>query len=71
MRPIKTKEMKHVLLAAPGDEHRVQALPIKRSNNGVSSCWKMSFKERVIALFTGKIWFECLGKTHPPIKLRV
>jgi hypothetical protein len=34
------------------------------------SCWKMSFFERLRALFSGKVWISVLsGQTQPPIWL--
>lgn len=35
----------------------------------VESCWKMSLSERIRSLFTGRIYFQCWGRTHPPILL--
>jgi len=31
----------------------------------VISCWNLSFKERMILLFTGKIWVSLLTFKHP------
>ena len=71
MKPIATKEMKDVLLPAEGTEDHVAPLPILRTEGMVSSCWKMTWKERIKAVWVGKIWFDCSGLTHPPIRIRV
>ncbi len=51
----------------------VEDLPILKWNvegyPHVLSCWKASFKERLAVLFTGKVWFFCQARTHPPILL--
>ena len=39
----------------------------------VLSCWKMSFRERLVALFTGRVWLSLLtfGKPLQPIFMTV
>ena len=71
MIPIKTPSTNGQLLPAKGTEDHVSVLPITRTEDHVSSCWKMSWKERVLVLLTGRIWFDCAGVTHPAIRLRV
>ena len=71
MKPINTESTNGQLLPAKGDEGVVSVLPITRTENHVSSCWKMSWSERIRALFTGCVWFDCAGSTHPAIRLRV
>ncbi len=71
MKPIRTKDMNSTLLPAPGTEDHVAPLPIKRTDKHVSSCWQMTWSERLQALFTGRVWFDCAGATHPAIRLRV
>ena len=35
------------------------------------SCWKMTFKERLMALLFGKVWLIVLsGYTQPPVSVR-
>jgi len=71
MRPIETPLTNDRLLPASGTEDHVAVLPITRSAQMVSSCWRMTWRERIEALWTGRVWFDCLGRTHPPIRLRV
>jgi len=71
MKPIKTESTNSTLLPAVGTEDYVEPLPITRTDGMVSSCWKMTWGERFVALITGKVWCDCLGQTHPPIRLRV
>ncbi len=48
------------------------SLPILRIDNTVISCWRMSWRERVTALITGKIWLGVLsGQSQPPVYLTV
>jgi hypothetical protein len=35
------------------------------------SCWRMSWRERLRALFTGRVWLWCHSFAHPPIALDV
>lgn len=69
-------QYKHTNTILKGNDPNVYDLPVCRFEYSdgvktVESCWKMSFKERVQALFTGKIYFQCWGITHPPILLSV
>jgi hypothetical protein len=56
MEPIKFKES-NITFAENQKEYK--DLPAYK-DNGIEgiiiSCWKMNFKERIIILFTGKIW---------------
>jgi len=43
------------------DQQEYLPLPAHRTKDGeVTSCWKMNFKERIKALFTGKIYIQLL-----------
>ena len=66
MRPIKFQEsnMTHTGEGC-GD------LPTFVNRQGVVSCWRMSWRERVKALFTGKVWLVVWGQGQPPVELRV
>lgn len=74
MKPIEFKEQ-NVVFAK--DQPEYQPLPARRcddtENIPVISCWKMSFKERLIVLFTGKVWLNLLsfGKPLTPSFLTV
>ena len=71
MKPIRTETTNARLLPAAGTEHRVAELPITRSDKHVSSCWQMTWRERLLALWTGRVWFDCEAQTHPAIRLRI
>jgi hypothetical protein len=43
------------------DQPQYSPLPaFKNAEGTVTSCWKLTWKERVILLFTGKIWLSIL-----------
>lgn len=72
MKPIKTKDTNSVLKGPKGSN--VIDLPITRLKgpNGepvVESCWELSEKELKEVNKTRKVYFLCLGNTHPPILL--
>lgn len=73
MKAIKTENSNSVLKAPEGSTN-VYDLPITRlvyedGTNAVESCWELSKKEIELVKQTGKIYYVCLGKTHPPILL--
>jgi len=45
-------------------------LPVYSDGNQLISCWRGSVFDRIIFLFTGKIWL-CIAakKTHPPVRI--
>lgn len=73
MKPVKTEFTNSILKAPEGSENVVD-LPITKlkytdGSNAVESCWELSEKELEKVKETGKIYFVCMGKTHPPIFL--
>jgi len=75
MKPVKT-EFTNSALKAPEGSDGVCDLPITRlvSPEGypaVESCWELSKEELEKVKETGKIYFVCMGKTHPPISLAI
>ncbi|MBU3107169.1 hypothetical protein [Clostridium gasigenes] len=73
MKPIKTKTSNSILRGSEGAP-KVIDLPITRLQgpNGeqlVESCWELSKEELNEVSKTGKIYFLCVGATHPPILL--
>jgi hypothetical protein len=70
MKPI-TFEGSNTICGA--DQPEYLPLPCKRVENGLQSCWQLSFKERVKILFTGRIFLTLLtfGKAIQPSKLEV
>lgn len=74
MKPIKTEHTNSVLKAPEGQEDSVIDLPITRlcfedGTHAVESCWQLSKKELEEVQKTGKIYFTCMGDTHPPVLL--
>ena len=72
-KPIKFKQANVVWkMTADDGEGRDTDLPTYREGEGDDqaniSCWKLSFLERIQALFIGKIWVHVLI-TQPPIYL--
>jgi hypothetical protein len=45
-------------------QSRYQELPARSDGNCVSSCWKLTWKERLKILFTGKLWLAQLTFGH-------
>lgn len=43
----------------------LNALKIESENGEVITCWKLSFREKLIILFTGKIWLSLLTFNKP------
>lgn len=41
-----------------------KALPMYRDDKYVVSCWKMNWRERLKALWTGRIWMNLLHSPH-------
>ena len=69
MKPIKFKESNKTLNKPEGwTDEECQPLPVYTDNTQCISCWKMSFKQRLSAIFFGKIWLSVYtGTTQPPV----
>jgi hypothetical protein len=72
VKPIKFAEA-NIVFSKPDSmsDDECGSLPAHKYDNGIISCWKMSFKERIKVLFTGKVWFDVMSKFQPPIWLSV
>ena len=73
MTPIEFKEQNKVL-TKPRDmtDEQCKSLPCFTNGECVVSCWQMTWRERVTALLTGKVWISVRsGHTAPPISLMV
>ena len=46
----------------------VSDLPSCREGNTTISCWKFTWKERLLILFGGVAWLRVLGD-HPPVNV--
>jgi len=65
MHPSEFKEQ-NIVFAENQDEYL--SLPAHKANTPegeVLSCWKMSFKERLYCLFTGKVWLMVMTFNKP------
>jgi hypothetical protein len=65
MKPV---EFKHQNIVFAKDQPEYQPLPALRIDSPqgeVVSCWKMSFKERLKALITGKVWLSLMSFNQP------
>jgi hypothetical protein len=73
MKPIRTNTTNCIL---KGNNDNVDDLPVTRVQYGdgtpaVESCWELSKEEIDQVSKTGKLYFLCLGTTHPPILPKV
>jgi hypothetical protein len=71
MKPVKFKEAnKNLLKPSSMTDEECGALWVFNDNTQCISCWKLSFRQRFLALFFGRIWLSVLsGKTQPPVWL--
>ena len=52
-----------------GTPPEVYDLPVYKNEEGQSlSCWKMTWKERLEVLLTGRVWLWVIGH-HPPVSV--
>jgi hypothetical protein len=76
MKPTTFQQSNHTLNAPENTSYSrnvesVDALPIWTDGEQCVSCWKMTWRERLSALFFGKIWLAVLfGSTQPPVYLQ-
>jgi hypothetical protein len=70
MNPVKFPQANRVLVGPPGSG--IGDLPSFNNGNQTISCWRMSWRERLVALVTGKVWMSVWsGATQPPVSLQV
>lgn len=63
MKPIKFKESN---VSFGDNQKEYLPLPAFRDEDGqVITCWKLSFKERIQVLFSGKLWITMLTFNKP------
>lgn len=65
MKPV---EFKHQNIVFAKDQPEYQPLPalkIDSPTGEVISCWKLSFKERVKIIFTGRVWLSLMSFNKP------
>lgn len=65
---METVEFKHQNIVYAKDQSEYKPLPalkLDTQEGEVISCWKMSVKERLIVLFTGRVWLSLLSFNKP------
>jgi len=75
MKPIDFETSNTVFRGGRGDDFGLEAgdvvadLPAWKSRRLVVTCWHMGVWERLLFLFTGRVWVHVLGSGMPPIAL--
>lgn len=71
MEPIKFKQANKKLLKPESmTDEECKPLWVFSDGEQCISCWKMNWKQRLSALFFGKVWLSVLfGETQPPVWL--
>jgi hypothetical protein len=73
MKPIEFKEQNR-LLTKPKNmtDKQCGSLPVRADEGVCTSCWKMTFKERLNAILFGRIWVSVLTgtATQPPVSIQ-
>lgn len=65
MKPIEFKDQNTVYAKDQPEYMPLPALKIDGWEGHVVSCWKMSLKERIKVLFTGKVWLNLMSFNKP------
>ena len=69
MRPITFKFQNKTLLKPPGME-ACGSLPVFTDGKRCVSCWRLGFRERIKALFFGRVWLTVYGGvTQVPVAM--
>lgn len=71
IKPVTFPEVNIVLGAPKGLESEVEPVEAFTDGNQTITLWKMGVRERLIVLFTGRVWLSCMGQTMPPSYLKV
>lgn len=65
MRPTKFKDQNVVFAKDQPEYQPLPALKFPGGEGEVISCWKLSLRERIKVLFTGRVWLSLLSFNHP------
>lgn len=73
MNPVPFKQSNKTLQPPKGyTTDEIGVLPIWTDGGQCVSCWRLSWRERLSALFFGKVWLAVMsGQTQPPVSLEV
>lgn len=66
MKPIKFKEQNIIFAENQQEYEPLPACKLNNASGDVISCWKLSFKEKLRILITGKLWVR-LSSFHKPL----
>ena len=67
MKPIKFKHQNIIFAENQPEYQPLPALKINSEQGEVISCWGLSIKERLIILFTGRVWVSLMSFNKPLI----
>ena len=69
MKPIKFKAAnKNLLKPQSMTDEECSSLWVYTDGEQCISCWKMNWKQRIMALIFGRVWLSVLsGQTQPPV----
>ena len=69
MKPVKFPEAnKNLLKPQNMSEKECGSLWVFNDGNQCISCWKMTWKQRIKAIFWGRVWLSVMsGQTQPPV----
>ena len=65
MKPIKFKDQTVIFAENQPEYMPLPALRIDTPQGEVVTCWKMTLKERIKVVFTGKIWLSLMSFNKP------
>ena len=61
----------NLVLTAPQGMDNCGELHVQCHGDGMLSCWKMGWRERLSALIFGRIWLNLYTREHPPVWVAV
>lgn len=69
--PRRFPEANKIFTSPHNMEEECGNLPVQVHAQGMLSCWQMSWRERLSALFFGRVWLNTHGSQHPPVWIAV
>lgn len=66
MKPIKFQEVNVVFAKDQPEYNQLPAFKVNSPKGEVITCWKLSIRERLKIIFTGKVWL-CLLSFNKPL----
>ena len=65
MKPVEFKDQNIVFAENQPEYTPLPSLKLPGSEGCVVSCWKLSFRERIKILFTGRVWLSLMSFNKP------